>query len=222
MRARMGVLVATVIPLVVIFLSMPLAHAQLPELENFSVSPADFTVRDAPPLGEPYLIEQKLAIHNGADIERNFMLSVRAPPPENLEPGYEPIPNENWIILIPALIPIEGNSDNLVDMSLDIPRWENLTDQRWVAWISVKRMAEPGETIEIELICKAYIETTKELPPPPSHDNEELLLLFAVIIILVVGVVGMAFLLARHRRGEKEFGIVASSAHPRNSSPWLE
>ena len=205
----------------VVILAVPSAHAQL-EPENFSISPADFTVRDAPPQGEPYLLERKLVIRNAAPINRFFLLSVRAPPPENLDPGYEPIPNENWFILIPALIEIEENSDNLVEMSLNIPRWENLTDQRWEAWISVKRMAKPGETIEIELISKAYIETTKELPPPPSHDNEDLLLLFAVIIILAVGVVGMAFLLARHRRGEREFGIVASSAHPRNSSPWLK
>jgi len=218
----MGVLVATVIPLVVIFLSMPLAHAQLPEPENFTVSPADFTVRDAPPLGKPYLIEQKLRIHNGADIERNFLLSVRAPPPENLKPGYEAIPNENWVTFIPAVIPIEGNSDNLVDISFNIPRWENLTNQRWEAWISVTRMAEPGELIEIELVCKVYIETTKDLPPPPSPDNWDLLLPLTIIIILVVGVVGTAFLLARHRRGEKEAGILASSAHSRNSSPWLK
>ena len=211
-----------VLPLVLAFSSLfmvPLALAQ-EEPTTFSLSPSDFTIRNAPPLGEPYLLERKLVIRNGDMINRFFLLSVRAPPPENLEPGYEPIPNENWFILIPALIEIEENSDNLVEMVLNIPRWENLTDQRWVAWISVKRMAEPGETIEIELICKAYIETTKELPPPPSHDNEELLLPFAVIIILAVGVAGMAFLLARHRRGEKEFDIVASSAHPRNSSPW--
>ena len=209
----MGVLVATVILLVVIFLSMPSAHAQSLEPENFTVSPGDFTVRNAPPLGEPYFIEQKLRIHNGASIERNFVLSVRAPPPENLKPEYEPIPNENWVILIPAVIPIEKNSDNLVDISFNIPRWENLTNQRWEAWISVTRAALPGEVIEIELVCKVYIETTKDLPPPPSPGNESLPLLFVIIIILVVGVVGIAFLYgksARRRRGEMEFSYKSS------------
>ena len=142
------------------------AHAQL-EPENFSVAPADFTVRDAPPVGVPYFVEQKLAIHNGADVERNFVLSVLAPPPENLEPGYEPIPDEGWIVLEPPFIEIEANSYKLVDILLDIPKWENLTGKRWEAWISVTRMAEPGELIEVELISRARIETTKELPPPP-------------------------------------------------------
>lgn len=194
-----------------VILAVPSAHAQL-EPENFSVAPADFTLTNVSPLGEPYVIEQKIAIHNGADIERNFLLSVRAPPPENLELGYEAIPNENWILLIPALIGIDANSDNLVEMGFYLPRWENLTGQKWEAWISVTRMAEPGEIVEIELISKAYIETTEELPPPPSDDNESLPLLFVVIIILVVGIAFLFGKLARRRRGEKEFDIVASSA----------
>jgi len=202
-----------ILALVLTFSSLFMATLALAQEEPtvFSLSPSDFTVRDAPPLGEPYLLERKLVIRNGDMINRFFALSVRAPPPENLEPGYEPFPNENWFILIPALIEIEENSDNLVEMALNIPRWENLTGQQWEAWISVKRMAEPGELIEIELICKAYIETTNELPPPPSPGNEGLPLLLIAIIILVVGVVGMAFLLARRRRGEREFGVVASS-----------
>ena len=137
-----------------VILAVPSAHAQL-EPENFSVAPADFTLTNVSPLGDPYVIEQKIAIHNGADIERNFLLSVRAPPPENLELGYEAIPNENWILLIPALIGIDANSDNLVEMGFYLPRWENLTGQKWEAWISVTRMAEPGEIVEIELISKA-------------------------------------------------------------------
>jgi len=175
----------------VIILTVPSAHAQLPEPENFSVSPADFTVRNVSPLGEPYLIEQKLRIHNGANIERNFLLSVRTPPQENLEPGYEAIPNENWIILIPTLIPIEENSDNLVNMGFEIPRWENLTGQRWEAWISVKRIAEPGEILEIELISVMKIETTEELPPPPSQGLPLSMIIIAVVVVVAVVIAGV-------------------------------
>jgi len=169
----------------VVILAVPSAHAQLPEDNVFSLSPSDFTIRDAPPQGEPYLLERKLVIRNGDAINRFFLLSVRAPPPENLDPGYEPIPNENWFILIPALIEIEENSSDMVDMGLDIPRWENLTGKQWEAWISVTRMAEPGEVIEIELICKAKIITTEELPELPS---QALPLSTIIIIAVVVGV----------------------------------
>ena len=168
----------------VVILAVPSAHAQ-EEPTIFSLSPSDFTIRDAPPQGEPYLLERKLVIRNGDAINRFFLLSVRAPPPENLDPGYEPIPNENWFILMPILIEIEENSSDMVDMGLDIPRWENLTGQQWEAWISVTRMAEPGEVIEIELICKAKIITTEELPELPS---QALPLSTIIIIAVVVGV----------------------------------
>lgn len=174
----------------VVILAVPSAHAQPLEPENFSVSPADFTVRDVPPLGEPYVIEHKLRIRNGADIERNFALSVLAPPLENLKPGYEPIPNENWVILIPALIPVDANSDNLVEMGFDMPRWENLTNQRWEAWISVTRLAEPGEIVEIELISKMYIETTEELPPPLSEGLPLWTIIIAVVVVVAAVITG--------------------------------
>lgn len=222
MRARMGVLVATFALFVMIFLRIPLTHAQSPEFENFSVSPADFTMKNVPPLGEPYLIEQKLRIRNGAHIERNFVLSVHPPLENELTEGFDAIPNENWVILMPAAIPIEANSDNLVNVVLDMPRWENLTNQLWEARISVERQPMPGEIVALTLEIKAYIETTKELPPPPPPRSP---LPFTMIIIMVVGVVGVALLfgiLARRRRGGKEFDIVTSSAYLRNSSPWLK
>ena len=203
------------------FFMVPLALAQ-EEPDLFSVSPSDFTVPNASPLGEPYRLEGKLVIRNGDTINRTFILSVRPPPEGELMEGFDAIPNENWFILMPALIEVGENSWGEVEMFLDIPRWENLTGQRWEARISVERQPRPGELVALTLEVKAYIETTKELPPPPTS---RLPLPFTTIIILVVGVVGMAFLfgiLARHRRGEKEFGIVASSVHPRNSSPWLK
>jgi len=160
-----GALLST---LVIVLLILSVSHIALAQGEPlFSVSPSDFTVLDAPPLGEPYRLERKLVIRNDDTINRFFVLSVRAPPLENVGPGYEPIPNEGWIILEPTLIEIEENSVDTVDIFLNIPRWENLTNQRWEAWISVTRMAELGEITEIELISKAKIITTEELPPLP-------------------------------------------------------
>jgi len=173
----------------VVILAVPSAHAQL-EPENFSISPADFTVRDAPPQGEPYLLERQLVIRNASPINRFFVLSVRAPPLENLEPGYEPIPDENWFILIPILIEIEENSIDAVDMGLDIPRWENLTGKQWEVWISVTRMAEPGELIEVELICKAKIITTEELPPLPQPMPLSTIIIIAVVVGVAAVIIG--------------------------------
>ena len=182
-----------------IALAMPSAHAQ-EEPTTFSLSPSDFTVIDAPPLGEPYFLERKLVIRNGDTINRFFALSVRAPPPENLEPGYEPIPEENWFVLIPALIEIEENSSDTVEMLLNIPRWENLTGQQWEAWISVKRMAEPGELIEIELIAKAKIITTEELLPLPSQPLPLWPIIIAVVVVVAAVTIG-AWVWSRRKVG---------------------
>jgi len=175
-----------ILALVLAFSSLfmvPLALAQ-EEPALFSVSPSDFTVPNASPLGEPYRLERKLVIRNGDTIKRTFIISVGPPPSENLRPGYEPIPNENWMILTPALIEVEENSWGEVEMFLNIPRWENLTGQSWEAWISVKRWPEPGELVELELFSKAKIITTEELPPSP----EAIPLSMIVIIAAGVGV----------------------------------
>jgi len=161
---------------------------------GFGISPAEFTVRDAPPMGEPYRIEKKLIIRNGDTIERIFALSVLVPPSENLRPGYEPIPNENWVVLIPQVIEVGENSWGEVDIYLNIPRQENLTNQRWEVWISVRRLAEIGEVLEPELISRAKIETTAELPPLPP------LLPVAAIVVLVVGISAAALALGAWMR----------------------
>jgi len=164
---KAGLLSAVVIASLILSVNH-VAHAQLPAENVFEVSPGSFTVRDAPPFGEPYLVEQKIAVWNRVNEMRIFTLSVRTPPEDEVTEGFDPIPNGNWIILTPAYIEIEGNSSDIVEIFLNIPRWENLTSQRWEAWIGVTRRAEPGEVLEIELISRARIETTEELPPIPS------------------------------------------------------
>ncbi|MDI6820303.1 MAG: hypothetical protein QMC89_05305 [Candidatus Hodarchaeaceae archaeon] len=149
---------------------------------GFGISPAEFTVRDAPPMGEPYMLERKLVVRNGDSIKRTFIISALPPPTENLREGYGPIPNENWVVLIPQVIEVGENSSGTVDIYLNIPRQENLTSQRWEVWISVRRLAEIGEVLEPELICRAKIETTAELPPPPP------LLPVPAIVALVIGI----------------------------------
>jgi hypothetical protein len=201
MRARIGVPVATTASFVAILLLISLVHVEASP-GPFSVSPSSFTVKDAPPLGEAYRLERKLVIRNEDNVMRTFVLSVRQPLEGELENGFDPIPNEEWMFLRPAVIDIEENSSDTVEMFLKIPRWENLTGQRWEARISVERQRKPDELVALTYEVKAFIETTEELPPPPSR----LPLPLTTIVILVVGVGGVAFLLgalARRLKGVK-------------------
>jgi hypothetical protein len=196
---------AALATLVVVFMaSLALARPE----EQFSVSPGGFKVVDAPLLGEPYRIERKLVIRNGDNVRRTFLLSVKIPPAENLGEGYEPIPDPSWVILMPAVIEIENGSSGIVDILLNFPREENLTNRKWEAWISVSRQEELGEIAKLEIISVARIETASELPPPPSR------LPMPVAAIGLVGGVAVAFLLgslARRRRRQKRPALLRIS-----------
>jgi len=180
---------------------------------GFSVSPGDFTVRDAPPYGEPYRLERKLVIFNGDNIKRIFILTVEVPENlENLPPGYTAIPDNRWILLISPgggqTIEVDENSYGEVEIWLNIPYWENLTSQKWEAWISVRRQAEIGETLEPVITCKAWIETSAELPPPPSKPRELPIALILAMAVVVVGVSLGIWAWSRGRKVVKRRGIL--------------
>jgi hypothetical protein len=107
-----------------------------------------------------------------------------------ITPGYEPIPNENWVYPFPSSsFLIEENSYKLVQISINIPRWENLTGKKWEVWIGVERQALPGEIGVLRPTVRMKIETTKELPPPPGRPNYLIFLAIGVAIAIVaVGV----------------------------------
>lgn len=171
MRARVIILAAAL--LLVAILTIPMARAQI------EVRPGEFTARNILPSGTAYRLERKLVVVNGDNNPRIFILSVRAPYANELRENFDPIPNENWIILRPAFLEVGENSWGEVEIWTDIPRWENLTDQRWQASISVKR--EPiealGEIAALEVIVVAKFITTEELPPlPPAIPLSTILL----------------------------------------------
>jgi len=198
---------AVTLSLLMVISAMSLALAQEPV--GFEIRPGDFRVENAPPLGEPYLLEQKLVIGNGDNIKRTFTL--RALVPENLENPkslenlplqYGAIPEPSWVIpMAPGGGQVIEVDENLpgknpfgeVDIYLNIPRQENLTNQKWEAWILVKRQAEIGEILEPELICKMWIDTSAELPPPPSSPFK---LSVAAIVALGIGISAVALALA--------------------------
>jgi len=184
-------LAAVTLSLLMAISAISLVHAQ-ENVTGFSISPGDFTVRDAPPMGEPYRLEMKLRINNGDTIKRIF--NIRVLIPDNLTPGYTAIPDNSWVVPIPQVIEIDENlpgenSFGLVDIYLNIPRWENLTSQKWEAWISVRRQAEIGEIgVEPEIVCRARIETSAELPPPPSQSEFPIMAIIALAIGIAAAV----------------------------------
>ena len=155
----------------------------------FQVSPGEFTARDAPPMGEPYIIPQKLVVWNRDNVERLVFVTSEIPPENAVRENYILIPNDNWVIPFPSSILIPENSFAEIQISLDIPRWENLTDKKWEVWIPVERQPLQGEIGVLRPTVRLKIETTSELPPPPGGTNY--LIFIAIIIVIVIIIVGV-------------------------------
>jgi hypothetical protein len=182
MQAR-SVLAVTIV--LVIFLLTSVVYA----LEPFSVSPGEFTIENVP-LGRIYSLEKikNLVIRNNDNINRVFILTVQTPSEDEVREGFRPIPSDTWLKLSPSTIEVEAGNSGLVKMILDIPAQENLTNQRWEAWIQVERVPkhEFGETIAITLTVRMKIVTAEELPPPlPIKEIATILTAVAIVTISV-------------------------------------
>ena len=177
----------------------PSAHAQ------FEVSPGEFTTHPIPP-GSDVPIAHALSIWNRDNITRLFAIYAVIPPEDMVPENYEPIPDNSWLYIVNGFVQIEENSSKSVEMWVNIPRWENLLDKRWMAWIRVERMAEPGEVISVSYDIEARLVTATELGPAPSTPFElplEAIFLVAAVIV-VVAVLGAW---AWSRKGTGEIGI---------------
>jgi len=180
--------IVSIILLILLVSSMTLVGAEAP----FSVSPGEFTVRDVPPMGEPYIIPETIIVWNRDNIERVVSITTEIPPENSVTSGYEPIPNENWVTPFPSSVSIEENSFAVIQLSFNIPRWENLTGQKWEVWIPVERQALPGEPVVYRLTVRMKIETTKELPPVGKGINYSVL--FAAGLLIAIVLIGVGIL----------------------------
>ena len=176
----------------------PSAHAQ------FEVSPGDFTTYAIPPSGSDLRIAHELSIRNNDNITRFFAIYAVTPPEHMVPENYEPIPDNSWLFIVNGFVQIEENSSKSVEMWVNIPRWENLLDKRWMAWIRVERITIPGEFAEVRIDVEARLVTATELAEPLTSSE----LPFEAIILVAVAVAVVAVLgaWAWSRRGTGEVG----------------
>jgi len=193
------IIIASIALFTLIASSMILVSAQPTQ---FSVSPGDFTLSDVPPMGQPFTIAETIIVRNYENIDRLIFVTSEIPPENAITSGYEPIPNENWVRPFPSSSIIKENSYVQVKISINIPRQENLTGQKWEVWIPVERQPLPGEIGVLRPTVRMKIETTQELPPPPGHS---LLLYVAVAIVAVAVVCALGLLVSLKRRPRKRW-----------------
>jgi hypothetical protein len=163
----------------------------------FSVSPGVFTARNVPPLGQPYTIPETIIVWNRDNSKRLISITSEIPPENEVTPGYEPIPNENWVRPLPSSILSDENSFVQFKISIDIPRQENFTSQKWEVWIPVERQPLPGETSILRPTVRMRIETASELPPLRGATYYLALIISAILVIVAIAVA--AWILSRSK-----------------------
>jgi hypothetical protein len=205
-ESKRYVLICVLISLFTIslFTALSVIPAVFSQENIFSVSPGAFTARDVPPLGTPYRIPQNIVVWNRDNVKRVVVITSEIPPADSVYPGYDPIPNENWVIPIPSSVLINENSYAIIQLSFNIPRWENLTGENWVVWIPVERQPiivdNVLEPVVLRPTVTIRIQTTKELPPPPGKASLALLAMGIVIAIVVISI--GAWIWVRKDRGK--------------------
>jgi len=212
MTWRTGIAVLIFLPIFSLSTAVLIAPSTFAQEEEnvFTVSPPDITVRNAPPLGEPWSIATRIVVWNRDNVGRVVSISTEIPPEDMITPGYEPIPNENWVYPSgSSSFLIEENSYALVQISLNIPRWENLTGKKWEVWVGVERQAFPDEPIVYRPTVRMMIETTEELPPPSEGTNHLIFLVIGVAIAIVA--VGVWIWSRRRGRGKPGKAVFSRS-----------
>jgi uncharacterized membrane protein AbrB (regulator of aidB expression) len=164
----------------------------------FSVSPGSFTASKVPPLGQPYTIPETIIVWNRDNVNRIIYITSEIPLENETTPGYAPIPNENWVRPFPSSLSAHENSYAQFKISINIPRQENLTGQKWEVWIPVERQPLPGEIGVLRPTVRMDIETTSELPPVSKGVTYYLALLILVILV-IVAIVVVAWILSRSK-----------------------
>ena len=180
----------------------PPVSPQVPPENIFTVSPGAFTASQVPPMGEPYTIPQSIVVWNRDNIDRVVSITSEIPPENATNPGYVPIPNENWVRPLSSSVLIKENSYAIVQISFNIPRWENLTSQKWEVWIPVERQPQPGEIGVLRPTVRIDIETTQTLPP--LQKGVSLTILVTVGIIIAVVVICIGAWVSSRRMGKRE------------------
>jgi flagellar basal body-associated protein FliL len=207
-----GFLISIVtISLLTAMLITPSVFSQAGENAIFSVSPDKITARQVPPLGSSYIIPQKLVVWNRDNTERIVYVTSEIPAQltenENIE-GYKLIPDLDWVHVLvenngkySSSLNIGENTFATVVISFDIPRWDNLTNQKWVVWVPVERQPLPGEVSTLRPTVILEIQTAAELPPLSKGINH--LTFIAIGIVILVIIVAVAIFLALFVRKHK-------------------
>jgi hypothetical protein len=101
---------------------------------------------------------ETITVSNNKEFPVTVSMSAEIPYPENLTPGYEPIPDTGWISLAPQHIELDPDSDQEVDITVTIPSASNWGGNNYECWL--RATFKVLGIFQVELDCRLLLSTS--------------------------------------------------------------
>jgi hypothetical protein len=108
------------------------APAAAQEAEGLAISSGEMIINGIR-LGESR--NSTITVSNNKTFPVTVTMSAETPYAENLTPGYEPIPDTGWISLAPQDIELDPDSDQTVDITVNIPSSGAWGGKNYECWL---------------------------------------------------------------------------------------
>ncbi len=131
------------------------AHAAAQDAEGLAISAGEITMNGIR-LGESS--NSTITVSNNKTFPVTVTMSAETPYTENLTPGYEPIPDTDWISLTPQDIELDPDFDQTVDITVTIPSSATWGGKNYECWI--RATFEVLGIFQIELDCRLLVSTS--------------------------------------------------------------
>lgn len=142
----------TVLVAILIISSTP-ALAQ--EAEGWAISPGEARV-DGLLLGES--TNFPVTVINNEDSPLTFTMSAETPQTGELRPGYEAIPDTNWITFVSPLVELNAHSRQEVIVTVAVPSSGDWGGRNYECWL--RATSEAIGMLQVELDCRLLLSTS--------------------------------------------------------------
>lgn len=127
-KGQLGWVMVVLLAVVAVSSSPTLAQGT----ENWSISPGKVTVTSIR-IGES--INETITVINNKDFPAVVSMSAEIPHLDNLTPGYEPIPDTDWVRLTPQHFELGEYSEQEIDLTVTIPSDGDWGGKHYECWL---------------------------------------------------------------------------------------
>jgi len=136
-------------------LTISSAPALAQEAEGWAISPGEARI-DGILLGES--VNLSITVANNKDSPLAFTMSAEIPPESELRPGYEQIPDTNWITFDSPLVELDALSRQEVIVTVTIPASGDWGGRSYECWL--RATSEAMGMLQVELDCRLLLSTS--------------------------------------------------------------